>query len=86
MTIDEIINRIKEGENLTITCSRYEETIYSKGEEYRSYLEDGINERSKKVDEKYIIHEITRAIVNPECFDLYLGYEDIMKSIRKQRE
>ena len=84
MTIDEIINRIKEGETLSITCSRYEESIYSKGEEYRSYLEDGINEYSKKVDEKYIIHEITRAILNSNYYDLYIGDEDVIKTIRKQ--
>ena len=84
MTIDEILKRIKEGEGLTISCSRYEETIYFKGEEYRSYLEDGINESSKKVDEKYIIHEIIRAMHNSDYYDLYIGYEDIIKAIREQ--
>lgn len=82
MTIDEIIKRIKEGENLTIACSRYEETIFSKGEGYESYLEDGIHEISKKVDEKYLIHQITRAMNHSDYYDLYLGDEDIIKSIR----
>ena len=86
MTIDEIIKRIEEGEDLTICCSRYEEIIYSKGEEYRSYLEDGIHEVSKKVDEKYIIHQITRAMNNSDYYDLYLGDEDIIKTIRGQGE
>lgn len=82
MTIDEIINRIKEGETLSISCARYEESIYSKRGEYRSYVEDGIHETSKKVDEKYIIHEVIRAMLNSEYFDLYLGDENILKTIR----
>ena len=84
MTIDEIINRIKEGEDLCIACSQYEETIYSKNGEYMSYIENGIYESTKKVEEKYVIHQITRAIINSNYYDLYLGDEDIIKTIREQ--
>ena len=84
MTIDDIFNRMKQGENLTVACSRYEETIYSKGEEYRSYLEDGINEVSKKVDEKYIIHQITRALHNSNYYDMYLGDENIIDACKRR--
>ena len=82
MTIDDIFKRMGEGEVLCIACSRYEERICLEGERYESYLEDGINEVSKKVDEKYIIHQIIRALHNSNYYDMYLGDENVIDACK----
>ena len=78
MNIENIIERIKEGETLTIACSRYEELICYRDGNFISTFEDGINETSKIRNESYVRSNIIKALNAPVYYDMYIGDEDLI--------
>lgn len=78
--VEKIIERIREGECLTIACSRYEEMINYKNGKFISTFEDGVNETFKVRNESYVRSNIVRALNAPIYYDMYIGDEDLIHS------
>ena len=76
--VEKIIERIKEGECLTISCSMYEEIINYRNGNFVSTFEDGMNETFKIRKESYVRSNVVRALNAPVYYDMYIGDEDLI--------
>lgn len=82
--IEEIINRIKEGEELLIACSMYEITIWYENGIFKSTFENGYQCILDEKTEKFVIKRIVEAFNEPEDYDLYIGDDDLLASLKEQ--
>lgn len=82
--IEEIINRIKEGEELLIACSMYETTIWYEDGIFKSTFENGYQCILDEKTEKFVVKRIVEAFNEPEDYDLYIGDDDLLASLKEQ--
>ena len=75
--VEKIIERIKEGEDLTVSCSSYEEIIYYRDGKFMSSFENGIQCVTNERSEKYVRNSIVEALYDTDYYDLYIGDEDL---------
>lgn len=71
MTVESIIEEIKNGKCMTIACSQYEEaTIYKRGM-FKVFVEDGLYEGPPIIrSEAQIRRDIEIALNNPDIYDI----------------
>lgn len=68
--VDEIINKIKEGNYYTIACSMYEEYFWYENGNYYKSVENGMNEPiPKKTTEDMVRRAVLQALTFPEMYD-----------------
>lgn len=75
--VEKIINRIKEGEDLTVSCSMYEEIIYYKNGKFMSSFDNGEQCATNERSEKYVRRSIMDAFQEPDYYGMYIGDEDL---------
>lgn len=75
--VEKIINRIKEGEDLTFSCSMYEEIIYYRDGKFMSYFENGVQCVTNERSEKYVRNSIVKAFNEPDYYGMCIGDEDL---------
>lgn len=75
--VEKIIERIKEGEELTISCSMYEEIIYYRDGKFMSSFENGVQWVTNERSEKYVRKSIVEAFNDTDYYGMYIGDEDL---------
>ena len=75
--VDKIIERIIEGEDLTVSCSMYEEIIYYIDGKFMSSFENGIQSVTNERSENYVRNSIVDALNDTDYYGMYIGDEDL---------
>lgn len=75
MSFEEAKEGLEKGRYLTISCSRYEETIWKKDGCFHSTMEDGVSDGRAKINKESTIDGlINRAINNPNEYDIFWDF------------
>lgn len=68
--VEEIMDRIKKGEDYTIACSMYEEYFWYKDGNWYKSMENGMNEPiPRKTTEDAVKRGVIQALMFPEMYD-----------------
>ena len=86
LKLEEIITKVKEGEDLLVSTSLYEENISYENGEFVSWIENGYDCITNKRTESYVNKCIIEALNNPEKHTLYVGDYDVLNDIDYSEE
>lgn len=74
--MDKIINKIKNGKVLTISCSSYEEMFYFRNGKFMSTFDNGLICEARERSESTVRSAISRAQHDPDGYDMFFEGED----------
>jgi hypothetical protein len=74
--MDKIINKIKNGKVLTISCSSYEELFYFRNGKFMSTFDNGLICEARERSESTVRSAISRAQHDPDGYDMFFEEGD----------